>query len=209
MRWWDEQVVPRVAELALRGHDLGELRREACAPLAGDVLELGFGSGLNVRWYPPAVTSVTAVEPSDVGWALSEKRRARTPLPIARHHLDGQRLDEPDSSYDSVLSTFTLCTIPDVSRALQEVRRVLRPGGVFCFLEHGLSDDPATARWQRRLDPLERTFAGGCHLSRDIAALVRDAGFLISRLRAEQMPGPSIGRAWTYGYLGAASVDPE
>jgi SAM-dependent methyltransferase len=198
---WSDHVVPRVTDAALRSHELGELRREACAPLTGRVLELGFGSGLNVRWYPPGVTSVSAVEPSDLAWRLSESRRARTSVPVERHGLDGQRLDEPDASYDGVLTTFTLCTIPDPALALAESRRVLRPDGVLCALEHGLSPDPGVARWQHRLDPVQRRIAGGCHLSRDMPALVTAAGFEITMVRAEQLQGPAVARAWTYGYL--------
>ncbi len=202
---WTDHVVPRIAEASLKGPEIDELRREACAPLTGRVLELGFGSGLNLRWYPPAVTSVAAVEPSDLGWRMSEHRRARTTVPVERRGLDGQRLEEPDASYDSVLSTFTLCTIPDPALALAEVRRVLRPGGVLCVTEHGLSPDAGVARWQRRLDPLQRRVAGGCHLSRDVPALVTAAGFAITMLRAEQLPGPAVSRPWTYGFLLIAS----
>ena len=198
---WTDHVVPRITDASLKGPEIDALRREACAPLTGRVLELGFGSGLNVRWYPPAVTAVAAVEPSDLGWRMSERRRARTTVPVDRRGLDGQRLDEPDASYDSVLSTFTLCTIPDPALALAEVRRVLRPGGVLCVVEHGLSPETGVARWQRRLDPLQRRVAGGCHLSRDVPALVTAAGFEITTLRAEQLPGPAVSRPWTYGFL--------
>jgi SAM-dependent methyltransferase len=172
--------------------------------LAGRLIELGFGSGLNLRWLPPAVTSVAAVGPSDVAWRLSERRRARMGVPVERRGVDGQGLDEPDASYDSALSTFTLCSISDPARALAEVRRVLRPGGVLCVLEHGLSPDDRVARWQRRLDPVQRRVAGGCHLSRDIPALVTHAGFEITMLRAEPLPGPAVSRPWTHGFMLAA-----
>lgn len=198
---WTEHVVPRMADRALRGHEIGELREGACAPLRGDVLEIGFGSGLNVRWYPPAVTSVGAVEPSDVGWRLSGARRDRVDLPIRRRGLDGQRLDESDASYDAALVTFSLCTIPDPALALTELRRVLRPGGVLCVLEHGLSPDPPVARWQRRLDPVQRRLAGGCHLSRDVPALVEGAGFVVDHLETSYLDGPALSRPWGYGYL--------
>lgn len=190
-----------MADRALRRPEIAELRRRACAPLRGRVLEIGFGGGLNLRWYPAAVESVAAVEPSDVGWGLSEARRARTDVPVERRGLDGQRLDEPDAAYDAALLTFTLCTIPDPALALQEVRRVLRPDGVLCLLEHGLSPDPRVARWQRRLDPVQRRTAGGCHLSRDVAALVDDAGFETIHLEASYLEGPALSRPWTYGYL--------
>ena len=201
---WTDHVVPRLNDASLKSHELGELRREACAPLTGRVIELGFGSGLNVRWYPPGVTSVSAVEPSDLGWRLSARRRGRTTVPVERRGLDGQRLDEPDASYDSALSTFTLCTVADPARALAELRRVLRPGGVLCVLEHGLSPADRVARWQRRQDPVQRRVAGGCHLSRDIPALVTDAGFEITMLRAEPLPGPAVSRPWTHGFMLAA-----
>ena len=140
-----------MADVSLRGHEVGELRDLALGGLRGRVLEIGFGSGLNVRWYPPEVTAVGAVEPSDVGWRLSERRRARSAIPIERTGLDGERIDEPDASYDGAVSTFTLCTIPDAAAALREVRRVLRPGATFHVLEHGLAPEPDVARRQRRL----------------------------------------------------------
>ncbi len=198
---WSDRVVPRMADRMLSGHEIGELREQACAPLHGRVLEIGFGSGLNIRWYPRAVESVAAVEPSDVGWSLSERRRARTDRPIERRGLDGQRLDEPDASYDAVLLTFTLCTVPDPALALAEVRRVVRPEGVLCVLEHGLSPDAGVARWQHRLEPVQRRLAGGCHLTRDIEALVTGAGFEMTHLETSYLEGPGISRPWSYGYL--------
>lgn len=204
MSFWNERVVPHLVDIALKGKDVGELREEACAPLSGRVLELGFGGGLNIRWYPDAVGSADAVEPADVGWAMSERRRERATVPIARVGLDGQRLDAPDASYDAVLCTFTLCTIPDPALALAESFRVLRPGGIFCFLEHGLAPTEDVRRWQRRLEPIQKRVAGGCHLTRDPGALVREAGLEVTALRQEYLPGARVTRPLTYGYLGAA-----
>jgi SAM-dependent methyltransferase len=201
---WTDRVVPHIVERSLSTSDVMELRTDACAGLAGRVLELGFGSGLNVGSYPPDVTAVDAVEPSDLGWQMSQRRRREATVPIERVGLDGQRLEAEDSSYDAVLSTFTLCTIPDVAAALAEVRRVLRPGGAFHFLEHGRSPDPRVARAQRRLDPLQRLVAGGCHLSRDIPALVRGGGLEIASVSASYLPGPRVGRPWTYVFSGRA-----
>ena len=138
---WTERVVPRLTDRALATGRSVSCATAVCAGLSGRVLELGFGSGLNLPHLPPEVAAVDAVEPADVGWALSERRRARSRVPVERTGLDGQRLAAPDASYDGVLSTFTLCTIPDVAAALDEVRRVLRPGGTFHFLEHGLAPD--------------------------------------------------------------------
>lgn len=205
LRVWDDQVVPRLTDLSLRGHEVGEAREIVCQGLHGRVLEIGFGSGLNVRWYPPAVTSVTAVEPSDVGWQLSEKRRARTQIPIERAGLDGQHLDQADASHDCALVTFSLCTIPDPGLALREIRRVVRPGGRLHALEHGSAPDESVRRWQRRLEPLQRAVAGGCHLTRDTPALVEANGWQLDRVESDYMPGPQIGRPWTYGYFIVAS----
>lgn len=202
MGLWDERVVPRLVDVSLRGKDIGVLRERACAALTGQVLELGFGSGLNIPFYPQDVAVVDAVEPSDVGWRLSERRRPRSVAPIRRVGLDGQRLEAADESYDSVLSTFTLCTIADLGQALAEVRRVLRPGGVFCFLEHGRGPTDRVRAWQRRLEPFQRRVAGGCHLTRDIPRRVAEAGLTVADLSAEYLPGPSVSHPWTYVYLG-------
>ena len=125
---------------------------------------------------------VAAVEPSDLGWRLAEPRRRATAVTVERSGLDGQSLPFADDTFDSALSTWTMCTIPDVDVALREVRRVLKPGGTLHFLEHGLAPDEAVQRWQHRLDPLEQRLFDGCHLNRPIAALVTNAGFTISEI---------------------------
>lgn len=204
MSWWEERVVPGLVDRALKGKEIGELRAEVCAGLSGTVLELGFGGGLNLRHLPSSVTRLDAVEPSDRGWALSERRRSRYDLTVNRVGLDGQRLDAVEASYDHVLCTFTLCTIPDPGLALREVHRVLRPGGTLAFLEHGVAPTAGVARWQRRLDPLQRRVAGGCQLTRDVPALIAASGLVPGAVRAEYLPGPRT--PWTYGYLGSATA---
>jgi SAM-dependent methyltransferase len=176
MGWWREQVVPRVADKTLNARPLHKERARLCAGLGGDVLEIGFGSGLNLRHYPAAVRGVWAVEPSDVAWRLAGPRIAERGLPVVRAGLDGQRLDLPDARFDAVVSTFTMCTIPDLDAALAEVRRVLRPGGQLHFLEHGAAPDERVARWQDRLQPVNGRIAGGCHLNRPIAERVAASG---------------------------------
>ena len=189
MKLWAEQAVPRITDKVLDAAKHHEIRARVCAGLTGEVMELGFGSGLNLGHYPPAVTKVVAVEPSDVAWQLSEQRRAATPVPVLRSGLDGQRLPFADASFDSVLSTWTMCTIPDVTAALREVRRVLRPGGRLLFVEHGAAPDPSVLRWQRRLDPRpRRVFAGGL-LSRPIDALLSAAGLPSQQLERFYVPG--------------------
>lgn len=198
-------MVPRLTDGPLSQPPVMELRSRVCRGLRGRVLEIGFGSGLNLGAYPDEVDSVDAVEPSELGWARSESRRTASPVPITRTGLDGQRLTAPDESYDAVLATFTLCTIPDPARAVAEVRRVLRPGGVFCFLEHGLSPDARVATWQRRLDPIQGAVFGGCQLSRDTLAMVRDAGLVVEGIDQHYLDGPVVMRPWTYVSLGRAA----
>jgi SAM-dependent methyltransferase len=142
-----------------------------------------------VPHYPAAVTRVAAVEPSDLAWRLAAPRVAAARAPVERAGLDGQRLPFPDQAFDSALSTWTLCTIPDAAAALREVRRVLRPGGRLHFVEHGLAQEPPVQRWQRRLEPLQKRVGGGCHLTRRADALVQEAGFTLERLDRHYLPG--------------------
>src|SRR5580698_2403577 len=179
MGFYERRVLPRILNIACGTKTAEPLRRRVCGGLAGGVVEIGFGSGLNVPFYPAAVTRVTAVEPSGVGWKLAAGRLAAATVPVQRSGLDGQSLPFADDSYDVALSTWTLCTIPDVAAALAEVRRVLKPGGTLHFLEHGLAPDEPVRRWQRRLDPLEQRIAGGCHFTRPVLELLTTAGFTI------------------------------
>ncbi len=182
MGFYVTQVVPRLIDLACGSPVARPSRQRVCAGLHGQVLEIGFGSGLNVAYYPPAVTAVDAVEPADVGWRLAASRVACGAVPVRRSGLDGQCLPFPDATFDSALSTWTLCTIPDVAAALQELRRVLKPGAALHFVEHGLAPDRHIQRWQRRLEPVQRRLAGGCHLTRPVTELLTAAGFQLTEL---------------------------
>ncbi|WP_069761636.1 class I SAM-dependent methyltransferase [Streptomyces sp. LUP47B] len=184
MGFYAKQVVPRIINVVCGMKEAERLRRRVCEGLEGDVLEIGFGSGLNVPFYPEAVTRVDAVEPSEVGWKLAGKRLAATPVRVERTALDGQVLPFRDHSFDTALSTWTLCTIPDADAALHEVRRVLKPGGTLHFIEHGLAPaaDENVRRWQQRLDPMEQRLFGGCHLTRPIVDMLTTAGFVITDL---------------------------
>jgi ubiquinone/menaquinone biosynthesis C-methylase UbiE len=204
MGLWSNRILPHLVDKSLSAGDVMKEREQVCAALSGRVIELGFGSGLNIEKYPASVESVAAVEPSDVAWKLSAERRSESRTPITRSSLDGQSLDEPDGSFDAALSTFTLCTIPDVELALREIRRVLRPGGTFAFLEHGLAPDPRVELWQHRMEPMQKMVAGGCHLSRDIAGLVSSSGFEITGLEQRYLPGPKVSRPWGYVSNGTA-----
>jgi len=202
MGLYSEHVLPRVIHAVGAGKKIEPLRRRVCAGLAGDVVEIGFGSGPNLSFYPAAVTHVDAVEPSDVGWRLAGKRLEAAKVPVRRSGLDGQSLPFADASHDAALSTWTLCTIPDVAGALREVRRVLKPGGTLHFVEHGLAPDESVRRWQRRLEPMQKRAFGGCHLTRQVVELLTDAGFTITELDVFYEDGaPKI---WGADSLGVA-----
>jgi ubiquinone/menaquinone biosynthesis C-methylase UbiE len=179
---YSEQVLPRIVDFAGNLKEAHAQRRRVCEGLAGEVVEIGFGSGLNIPLYPPAVTRVAAVEPAEVGWKLAGKRLRETSIPVSRAGLDAQSLPFADRSFDAALSTWTMCTIPDVTGALRELRRVLKPGGELHFVEHGLAPDEDVRRWQYRLDPVQQRLFGGCHLTRPIVDLLREAGFAITEL---------------------------
>jgi len=182
MGFYQKRVLPRIVNVACGTKTVEPLRRRVCEGLAGDVVEIGFGSGLNVPFYPSTVSRVAAVEPSDLAWKLAGKRLEETGLRVDRSGLDGQSLPFEDDSYDAALSSWTLCTIPDVAVALSELRRVLKPGAALHFLEHGLAPDEPVRRWQRRLDPIEKRLFGGCHFTRPIVELLTSAGFVIEEL---------------------------
>ena len=190
MGLYQEQILPRFTNIVLGGSEFARVRARVAAGLEGEVLEVGFGSGLNVPHYPPEVKRVQAIDPATAGRKLAAKRVAASPVPIEYAGLDGQALPLGPASVDHVLITWTLCTIPDVESALHEMRRVLRPGGKLHFVEHGRSPDRGVARWQDRLTPLQRRLTGGCHLNRPIDRLVTQAGFSVTRLDNFYMKGP-------------------
>ncbi|HQZ33984.1 MAG TPA: class I SAM-dependent methyltransferase [Ilumatobacteraceae bacterium] len=193
--------MPRLVDRACGTAELHRWREHVTTGLFGTVVEIGFGSGLNMPAYPAEVTLIYAVEPAATARRLAERRIADSEIRVEHIGLRGESIPLDDASCDGALSTFTLCTIPDVEQALAEVWRVLRPGGRFHFLEHGLSPDTNVARWQRRIEPFQKRLADGCHLTRQPTELVRAAGFTIERAEARYASGP---KPWTWLTEGSA-----
>jgi SAM-dependent methyltransferase len=199
---WNDQLLPRFIDRMMDVEEINALRRQVCEGLTGTVVEIGFGSGLNLACLPSSVDRVLAIEPSAVARRLAAERVAAAAVPVEWSGLDGEGLPLADGRCDSALSTFTLCTIPRADQALHELRRVLKPKGRLHFLEHGLAEDPRSVRWQHRLDRLQARCFGGCHLVRPIDELVAAAGFTVDRCQRLRLRGPA-----THGslYLGVAT----
>lgn len=177
-RWWDERVVPGLIRMACSQPQMMKARQSVVPLAAGDVLELGCGGGLNLSLMDPArLSSFSGLDPSEA--LLADTRRVARDRGIAADIRQGvgEAMPFADASFDSVVTTFTLCSVADQAQVLKEIRRVLRPGGVALFLEHGRAPDPGVARWQRRIEPVWKRIAGGCHLTRTIAESYRQAGF--------------------------------
>jgi ubiquinone/menaquinone biosynthesis C-methylase UbiE len=174
--FYHHYIFPRVLDLAMASPQLRRPRDRALAPAQGRILEIGFGTGRNLTHYPPHVRRIEAIDPDLDLDRLSLPRIAHASIEVDFHHLDAEHLPFEDEGFDTVVSTFTLCSITDVVHALAEVRRVLRPGGQFLFLEHGRAPDHHVARWQDRLNAAWMPLAGGCHLNRPVRELVTGAG---------------------------------
>lgn len=202
MGLYRDEVLPRITNFLLAGREFRRIRERVASQLSGDVLEVGFGSGLNVPYYPPAVTRVFAVDPAKVGRKLAATRVATSPVAVDYIGLEGENLPLDSESVDHVLITWTMCTIPAVDQALGEMHRVLRHGGQLHFAEHGLSPDPRVATWQDRLNLIQRRWAGGCNLNRAITPLVTAAGFEMTRIENYYIKGPKF---VSYMYEGRAT----
>ena len=182
MGFYCNQVLPRFQNRAMNIPALGPVRTRACEGLHGEVLEIGFGTGPNVPYFPPGIDRVLTVEPSAKCVELAAGRIAASSIPITPAGLDAQVLELESERFDAVLSTWTMCTIPDFRAALAEVHRVLKPGGAFHFVEHGHSPDARVARMQRRMEPIHQRIFGGCHLTRRPDEEITAAGFEIVTL---------------------------
>lgn len=197
-RWF----LPRIIDWAMQYDEATRLRARAIPGARGVVLEVGIGSGRNLSFYTPAVTKVYGVDPSAELLAMARARAADVSCPVELLQQTAEQISLPDRSIDTVVVTWSLCSIPNPAAALSEMRRVLRPDGALIFVEHGLSPDAKVRSWQNRLTPLWRRVAGGCHLNRNMDDLIRSAGFSIATLDTEYIPGP---RPMTYTYVGVGT----
>jgi ubiquinone/menaquinone biosynthesis C-methylase UbiE len=203
MGLYADHVLPRLQDRVMARSSTHDVRARVCEGLSGEVVEIGFGTGLNLGFYPPEVERVRAVEPSSLCMRLAEERIAASTVPVELAGLTGEELDLPSDSADAIVSTWTMCTIPDLPGALAELRRVLKPGGRLHFVEHGHAPDPDVARWQARLEPVQKRLAGGCHLSRRIPDQLAAAGFTVDSLDTYYVEGEP--RPFGYTFEGTAT----
>jgi len=183
MGFYAKHIFPVLMDLVCSNRKLGEHRRELLQPIRGSILEIGFGTGINLEYYPDRVQAINVVEPNAGMERRAAKRLKASAIQVGFHLGGAEKLPFENQIFDSVVSTFTLCSIPDVELALWEIHRVLKPAGRFYFLEHGLSEEPAVAERQIKLTPWQQRFADGCRLDRNMAKLVEGAGFRLLDLK--------------------------
>ncbi len=203
MGFYGRFILPRLLDLAMRNRRLDGYRQQAIASVRGSVLEIGVGSGLNLALYGPAVEGVCAIDPAAELLLLASQRIEHAQVPVSLARASGEHLPFADAVFDTVVTTWTLCSIPNPVAALIEARRVLKPGGCLVFVEHGLSPEPRVARWQHGLTPCWRRIGGGCHLDRKMDDLIRSAGFRLDAIETGYMTGP---KPWTFMYRGRAET---
>lgn len=199
---YSRYALPRLINLACGLKPFMRQRAKVIPSASGQVLEIGIGSGLNVPFYDAdKVAHLWGLDPSPETWALASEEVRNAPFPVAFLPAGAESIPLDASSIDTIVMTYSLCSIPDATTALAEMRRVLRPGGRLLFVEHGLAPDASVRKWQRRITPLWQKVSGGCHLDRDIPALLRECGFRIAELETMYLPG---WRPATFNYWGAA-----
>lgn len=208
MGFYKDHILPRIVDRVLSGREPQKLRQRCLAGLSGTVLEVGFGSGHNLPFYPTEVTRILACDPSRLGRKLAQKRLTEATVPVDFVGLEGEAIGLEDGSVDYVVTTWTLCTIPDVQKALHEIRRLLRPGGRLHFMEHGRARDDSVAKWQDRLNPLQKLIGGGCHLNRRIDDLIEQGGLDMRLLENFYMTGPRVG-SFMYSGIAVRTAPPE
>jgi len=198
---YETWVLPRLTDLAMRNREATRYRSQVVPRARGRVLEIGVGSGLNLAFYGPEVESLTALDPSEELLRMAGRKAQGARFPVEFRNCSSENIPADDAAFDTVVSTWTLCTIPDPLQALREMKRVLKPGGTLLFVEHGLAPEHSVRVWQERLNPVWRRITGGCNLNRRIDELVRAAGLTITRLESEYARGL---RPMSYIYCGEA-----
>ncbi len=201
MGFYNDRILPFLLHLAMRQRNLAAYRSRVIPAAAGRVLEIGIGSGLNLPFYATAVDRIIGLDPSPKLLTMAREARRETPASVELVESSAEAIPLSDGSIDTVVTTWTMCSIPDVHRALGEMRRVLKPGGRLLFVEHGRAPDLNVRKWQDRLTPAWRCIGGGCHLNRAIGELVEGAGFRIERLDTGYMRGP---KPMVFMYEGSA-----
>lgn len=199
MNVYERWILPRLTDLVMRNAEATRYRAQVVPLARGTVLEIGAGSGLNLKFYGAAVERLYALDPSEELLGMARKRAAEATVPVEFLLHGGEEVPLADRSCDTVVTTWTLCTIPDPAQALSEMKRVLKPGGTLLFAEHGAAPQASVRRWQERLNPLWRRVTGGCNLNRSIATLMADAGFTVVDLHREYAKGL---RPMSYIYFG-------
>lgn len=197
--FYDRHILPCLLDKACGLPQMTRLRARYVAQARGEVLEIGIGSGLNLPHYGSEVTRITGVDPAAELTAKAEARARAVSAPVEVMGLSGENLPCEDASFDTVVCTWTLCTIPDPLAAVREMRRALKPGGQLIFVEHGRSDDAGVARWQARIEPVWKRLAGGCHLTRRPDDLLVEGGFAVQGLETGYEPGPKIAAFMLHG----------
>ena len=202
--WYERHVLPKLIDTACSQPPMTRLRETYVSQAAGEVLELGIGSGLNLTHYnTDLVSSITGVDPAASITEKAAERAERLQLPVEVLGISGEALDADDNAFDTIVCTWTLCSIPNPYRAVDEMRRVLKPGGKVIFVEHGKSDDAGVFRWQRRLEPLWKKIGGGCHLTRRADDLLRDGGFALDQFSSGYEQGPKFAAFMMHGIASA------
>lgn len=201
MGFYRNVIVPRLCDLAMRNEKLRPIRQRVIGNAEGRVVEIGAGSGLNLALYGAGTREIIALDPDPKLTAMAKWHAKDASRPITFLDASAEQIPLDTASVDTVVTTWTLCTIPDAHRALKEMRRVLKPSGRLLFVEHGLSPENGVQKWQNRLDPFWSKVSGGCHLNRPISALIEGAGFKIDKLQTGYIPGP---RPMTFFYEGGA-----
>lgn len=202
MGFYSEVIFPRCLDWTMSDSMLSKYRQEVLSEAVGNVLEIGFGTGLNLPYYPSNIQKLTVIDSNPGMKALAQKRIHASPIQVENQVLNSENLPMDNNSFDTVVSTWTLCSISNVGQAITEVYRVLKPDGKFIFIEHGLSNEPQVQVWQNRLTPLQKIIADGCHLNRNIKQLVEN-NFQIIKL--EQFYAPKLPKFIGYLYKGVAS----